>query len=157
MPRMMSSPPPPDGEKALSPEEERLSDGPPQALEGLHILVVDDEVDARDLFAMVLRYTRAHVSVAGNVDEALRVFVADRPDLLVSDIGMPGEDGYSLIRRVRLLSAEAGGAVPALALTAFTGPEHRARALEAGFTEHLPKPVDPDRLIEVVTRLALAR
>lgn len=158
MPRMMSSPPPPDGEKALSPEEDRPSgDGAPQALEGLHILVVDDEVDARDLFAMVLRYTRAHVSVAGNVDEALRVFVSDRPDLLVSDIGMPGEDGYSLIRRVRRLSAEAGGAVPALALTAFTGPENRARALEAGFTEHLPKPVDPDRLIEVVTRLALAR
>ena len=155
---MISSSPPPDGETAPSPEEERLiGDGPTEALEGLHILVVDDEIDARDLFAMVLRYTRAHVSVAGNVDEALRVFVADRPDLLVSDIGMPGEDGYSLIRRVRLLSAEAGGDVPALALTAFTGPEHRAKALEAGFTEHLPKPVDPDRLIEVVTRLALAR
>lgn len=157
MPRMMSSPPP-DGENALSPEEERLSgDGIHQALEGLHILVVDDELDARDLFAMVLRYTRAHVTVAGSVEEALRVFVADRPDLLVSDIGMPGEDGYSLIRRVRQLSVEAGGAVPALALTAFTGPENRAKALEAGFTEHVPKPVDPDLLIEVVTRLALAR
>lgn len=156
---MMSSPPPPDGANAPAPEADEGpgGDGAMQALAGLHILVVDDEVDARDLFVMVLRYTCAQVSEAGNVDEALRVFVADRPDLLVSDIGMPGEDGYSLIRRVRRLSVEAGGAIPALALTAFTGPEHRARALEAGFTEHLSKPVDPDQLIEVVTRLALAR
>jgi CheY-like chemotaxis protein len=138
-------------------EQESAQDRAPQSLEGLHILVVDDEVDARDLFAMVLRSTRAHVSVAGNVDEALAAFVDDRPDLLVSDIGMPGQDGYSLIRRVRLLSAEAGGDIPAIALTAFTGPEHRARALEAGFTMHVPKPVDPDRLIEVVTQLALGR
>jgi CheY-like chemotaxis protein len=137
--------------------EEVARDRAPQTLEGLHILVVDDEVDARDLFAMVLRSTRAHVSVAGSVDEALAIFASDRPDLLVSDIGMPVQDGYSLIRRVRMLSPEAGGDIPAIALTAFTGPEHRARALEAGFTLHVPKPVDPDRLIEVVSQLALGR
>lgn len=129
----------------------------PPSLEGLHILVVDDEVDARDLFAMVLRSTRAKVSTAGSVDEALKVFVDDRPDLLVSDIGMPIQDGYSLIRQVRMLSPDAGGNIPAVALTAFTGAEHRARALAAGFTVHLPKPVDPDRLIEVVSQLALGR
>lgn len=67
---------------------------------------------------------------------------------------MPAQDGYSLIRRVRMLSYEAGGRIPAVALTAFTGPEHRARALDAGFTMHVPKPVDPDRLVEVVTQLA---
>jgi CheY-like chemotaxis protein len=127
-------------------------------LEGLHILVVDDEVDARELFAMVLRSTGARVTVAGGVDEALAAFVAGRPDVLISDIGMPGEDGYSLIRRVRSLSADAGGSIPAVALTAFTSREHRERALASGFTMHVPKPVDPDRLIAVAIELAaLAR
>lgn len=128
--------------------------GATRPLDKLRILVVDDEVDARDLFAMVLRSTGALVTTAGSVDEALAAFVEQRPDILVSDIGMPGQDGYSLIRRVRMLSAEAGGTVPAVALTAFTGPENRARALDAGFTMHVPKPVDPDRLIEVATQLS---
>lgn len=128
--------------------------GATRPLDKLRILVVDDEVDARELFAMVLRSTGALVTVAGSVDEALAAFVDQRPDILVSDIGMPGQDGYSLIRRVRMLSAEAGGTVPAVALTAFTGPEHRARALDAGFTMHVPKPVDPDRLIAVATQLS---
>ncbi|MDB4930803.1 MAG: hypothetical protein JWM10_3287 [Myxococcaceae bacterium] len=127
-------------------------------LEGTHILVVDDEADARELFAMVLRSTGARVTVASGADEALAAFVAGRPDVLMSDIGMPGEDGYSLIRRVRSLSADAGGNIPAVALTAFTSAEHRQRALAAGFTLHVCKPVDPDRLIAVAVELAaLAR
>jgi CheY-like chemotaxis protein len=145
-------------------EAERSSDAVPRRfhdddrsaslLEVVHILLVDDEADARELFAMVLRSTGARVTLAGSVDEALAAFVAGRPDVLFSDIGMPGEDGYSLIRRVRSLSADAGGSIPAVALTAFTGPEHRARALAAGFTLHVAKPIDPDRLIEVARELA---
>lgn len=122
-------------------------------LHGLHVLVVDDEADARELIAMVLRSASAQVSVAGSVDEALGAFAASRPDVLVSDVGMPGHDGYSLIRRVRMLSAAAGGLVPAAALTAFTGAENRMRALDAGFTVHVAKPIDPDRLIAVVSDL----
>ena len=129
-------------------------EGAAQRLARLHILVVDDEVDARELFAMVLRSTGASVTAAGSVDQALAAFSKERPDILVSDIGMPGQDGYSLIRRVRMLSAEAGGRIPAVALTAFTGADHRARALDAGFTMHVGKPIDPDRLIEVATQLA---
>ena len=126
-------------------------------LEGVYVLVVDDDDDARELSAIVLRSVGARVALAASADEALGVFVAERPDVLVSDIGMPIRDGYSLIRQVRTLGVDAGGHLPALALTAFVGAEHRALALEAGFTRHEPKPVHPDRLIELVCQLAALR
>lgn len=123
-------------------------------LTGVRVLVVDDEVDNRELFVLLLGSCGAEVRSASSAAEAFAALRRDPPHLLVSDIAMPFEDGYNLIRRVRLLSVDEGGRLPALALTAFVGAEHQARALEAGFTRHEPKPVDPDRLIEVVRQLA---
>ena len=134
--------------------EEPTEHAAQDVLQGLRVLVVDDEADARELFALVLSSFGAQVTMAGGVEEAVAAFGRERPDILVSDIGMPGQDGYSLIRRVRLWSVEDGGRVPAVALTAFVGPEYRARALDAGFTMYATKPIDPDRLIEVVAQLA---
>jgi CheY-like chemotaxis protein len=123
-------------------------------LSGVRVLLVDDDPDARELFAMVLRNDGAQVATADSAEAALAAFALARPDVLLSDIGMPGQDGYSLMRRVRALAAEAGGRVPSLALTAFTGPDHRARAIEAGFTMHAGKPIDPERLVAVTAELA---
>ncbi|MDB4930804.1 MAG: hypothetical protein JWM10_3288 [Myxococcaceae bacterium] len=123
-------------------------------LTGVRVLVVDDEVDARELFAMVLESCGARVTIAASAAEAFAALQRERPQVLVSDIGMPGEDGHSLIRRVRALPAAAGGATPAVAVTAFTGAEHRARALAAGFDLHVAKPFEPAALVAVVRRLA---
>ena len=125
-------------------------------LEGLHVLVVDDEADTRDLLVEMLTSCKASVSTAASVAEALRAVRERRPDLVVSDIGMPGEDGYGLIKRLRALSAEEGGTVPAVALTAFARAEDRARALVAGFDLHVPKPVDPIELIAELASLVKA-
>jgi CheY-like chemotaxis protein len=123
-------------------------------LTGVSVLVVDDEDDARELFAMVLESCGAKVSIAANAAEAFAVLQRERPQVLVSDIGMPGEDGHSLIRRVRALSAADGGVIPAVAVTAFTGAADRARALAAGFDLHVGKPFEPVALVAVVRRLA---
>ncbi len=123
-------------------------------LAGVRVLVVDDEIDARELFAMVLQSCGAVVSTAGGAAEAHAAIARERPQVLVSDIGMPGEDGYSLIRRVRALPDSLGGNVPAVAVTAFTGPDHRARALAAGCTMHVGKPFEPEKLVEIVYRLS---
>jgi CheY-like chemotaxis protein len=88
------------------------------------------------------------------VEEALRRFADRRPDVLVSDIGLPGSDGYALIRRIREMPAGNGGEVPAVALTAYAGADHRARALDAGFQVHAAKPVEADELASLVRRLA---
>jgi CheY-like chemotaxis protein len=123
-------------------------------LQGLRVLVVDDETDARELLAAVLHHHGADVLTAASVDEALPLLQRARPNALVSDIGMPGADGYDLIRRVRALPADEGGATPATALTGFARPEDGARALAAGFTMHMAKPVDPAELVATVRRLA---
>ena len=101
--------------------------------------MVDDEPDARELVAAVLVRSGAQVRTASTVEDAIRQLIERRPDVLLSDIGLPNEDGYALIRRVR----EIDGEVPAGALTAYAGPEDRRRALEAGFHAHIAKPVDP--------------
>ena len=128
----------------------------PQAaiLAGLHVLVVEDDDDTRQLLAAVFGRAGARVTAAGSAAEALDAARSLRPDVLVADVGMPGEDGYSLIARVRALGAGAGGDVPAAALTAYARPEDRARALEAGFQTHIPKPSDPAALTDAVARLA---
>lgn len=126
----------------------------PPELDGLKVLVVDDEPDARQLLAVVLQQCGADVTMAASVEEALSAFERIKPDVLVSDIGMPGEDGYSLIRKIRALPAERGGRIPAAALTAYAGAEDRKRALLAGFHLHIPKPVDPMELVAVVATLA---
>ena len=93
------------------------------------------------------------MTVAGSAAEALEAIVADIPDLLISDIGMPGEDGYELIRRVRELPAENGGRVPAIALTAYARAEDRMQALRAGYQMHVPKPVELAELVAVAASL----
>ena len=122
-------------------------------LEGIKVLVVDDEPDARALVKRLLEDRQAQVTAAGSVAEALECFQAERPDVMVSDIGMPGEDGYSLIRRVRALGPEHGGNTPAIALTAYARAEDRLKALMAGFQVHASKPVDATELLVLVATL----
>jgi PAS domain S-box-containing protein len=123
-------------------------------LAGVRVLVVDDEPDARALVKRVLEDCGAVVTAVGSAAEAVPRVAADRPDVLVSDIGMPDEDGYALIRRVRALGPESHGDVPALALTAYARSEDRVRAVYAGFQSHVPKPVEPDELVMMVAGLA---
>jgi PAS domain S-box-containing protein len=126
-------------------------------LTGRRILVVDDEADARDLLREILSQAGAEVAVVACADEALETLRRWRPDVLVSDIGMPGDDGYVLIRKVRALRPEEGGHVRALALTAYARSEDRALALEAGFHTHIAKPVDPLELTALIAGLAPER
>ena len=121
-------------------------------LHGLRILVVDDEPDARHVLAAILRGRGAHVATAGSAAEGLERLEQTLPHLLIADIGMPGEDGYELIRRVRALPLPAGH-VPAIALTAYGRPEDRARCLLLGYQLHVPKPVAPDDLLAAVEQL----
>ncbi|MDB5297380.1 MAG: sensor hybrid histidine kinase [Phycisphaerales bacterium] len=127
---------------------------PSALIAGVRVLVVDDESDARELVRVLLAECGAVVTTAGSAAEALDRFAADRPDVLVSDIGMPGEDGYALIRRVRALGPDHGGRVPALALTAYARSEDRVRAVLAGFQSHVAKPVEPSELITMIASLA---
>jgi PAS domain S-box-containing protein len=124
-----------------------------ERLNGLRVLVVDDDVDARDLARRLLESCRADVSTASSSEEALRALSGERFDVLVSDIGMPGEDGYALMRRVRALPAERNGDIPAVALTAYARGEDRLKAIRAGFHVHAAKPVDPAELIAAVANL----
>lgn len=123
-------------------------------LDGLRVLVVDDEQDARSLVTEVLEGHGARVTSVGSAAEALREIQRERPDVLVSDIGMPEEDGYSLIRSVRALTGGGAKEIPAAALTAYARKEDRTRAMYAGFQAHVAKPVDPDELLIVVATLA---
>jgi PAS domain S-box-containing protein len=124
------------------------------ALDGLRVLVVEDEADARQLLAVALERHGAEVIAVSSAQEALAAIESATPDVIISDIGMPREDGYALIRKVRALPRERGGNIPAAALTAYAGSEDRKRALLAGFQAHIPKPVDPSELIAVVASLA---
>ncbi|MDQ3815448.1 MAG: PAS domain S-box protein, partial [Armatimonadota bacterium] len=129
---------------------------PTISLKGVRVLLVDDEADARELLTTILEGAGAEVRTAGSSPQALEVFEALeqwRPDVLVSDIGMPSQDGYSLIRRVRSLPPERGGQIPAVALTAYARAEDRLRALSAGYQMHVPKPVEPNELPLVVASL----
>jgi signal transduction histidine kinase/ActR/RegA family two-component response regulator len=122
-------------------------------LDGLSVFLVDDEADARDAICMLLRQSGATVKAFGSASEAFDAVKAERPHVLLSDIAMPGEDGYSLMQRLRALPPTQGGAVRAAALTAYAGAEDRARALAAGYDEHLVKPVNPSELIRAAARL----
>jgi len=123
------------------------------SLAGAHIVVVDDDPTVVELIREVLVQAGADVVDSRSTDEALREVVRRRPDVLVSDIEMPGQDGYSLIRKLRALGPEQGGKIPAIALTAFGRPEDRIRSLQAGFNIHLTKPVDPAELIASVASM----
>jgi PAS domain S-box-containing protein len=124
------------------------------SLRGLRVLVVDDDPDALDLIATILRRAEAETRLCSSPPEALAVLRSWTPHVLVSDIEMPGEDGYSLIRKVRELSGPDGGQIPAVALTAYGRPEDRVRSLSAGFSMHVAKPVDPVELGVIVANLA---
>jgi two-component system, chemotaxis family, CheB/CheR fusion protein len=126
------------------------------SLENLHILVVDDEADTRDLLKIVLEGYGAEVVTAESAAVAMANLTENpgRYDVLISDIGMPKENGYSLIRQVRTLAAPAGGQIPAAALTAYASEQERERAIEAGFQTHIAKPVNPVQLALIVANLA---
>jgi CheY-like chemotaxis protein len=120
----------------------------------LRVLVVDDETDAREMVNATLTQSGAEVRESSSVAEALEMIEEWHPDVLMSDIGMPDEDGYALIRKVRSLSQERGGGTPAAALTAYAREEDRRLALAAGFHVHLSKPVGRGELITTVADLA---
>jgi len=119
----------------------------------VHILVVDDESDAREVLARLLVQAGARVSQASSVREAIKMFHRAGPELLISDIAMPDEDGYDLIRELRKLPASEGGKVPAIAVTAYAREEDRKRALAAGFQAHVAKPIQPNEMLLVVEQL----
>jgi CheY-like chemotaxis protein len=119
-------------------------------LAGLTLLVVDDDEDGRELARRVLVECNARVLSAGSAADALALVESQRPDMMISDIGMPEMDGFTLLKNVRALGEARGGALPAIALTAFARPEDRAQALEAGFAAHLVKPVEPQQLLAAI-------
>jgi signal transduction histidine kinase/ActR/RegA family two-component response regulator len=119
-------------------------------LERVRVLVVEDESDARELIKRVLEQYHAEVRTAGSANEALEALVGSRPDVIISDIGMPGVDGYEFMRQVRRRASEHGGRVPAIALTAFARSEDRTRALMAGYQMHIAKPIEPHELVASV-------
>jgi PAS domain S-box-containing protein len=125
-----------------------------EMLKGLRVLVVEDNLDDREVLFAELAQQGAMVSASASAAEALSGLDEFRPDVLVADIAMPGEDGYSLIRKIRASPLDHGGLTPAIALTAYAGDANRKRALEAGFQKHMTKPADPDELARTILRLA---
>ena len=133
-------------------------DGPvARSLSGLRLLIVDDEADAREVMRFMLERGGAQVRTADSAAQALDAIREAQPDLLISDIGMPVEDGYVLVRRLRAMEEGLGRRLPAIALTAYASEEDTRRALAAGFDAHLSKPVDPARLIDIAAGLASSR
>ena len=137
------------GARDLMPPDEA-----PDRLDGLRILVVDDEADTRELLRQGLEYCGATVKVVGTAAETIDALLSSVPDILISDIGMPGTDGYDLIRQVRALPPDRGAKVPAIALTAYTRIEDRLQALRAGYDMHVPKPVELAELCAVAASVA---
>lgn len=125
-----------------------------RALGGLRILVIEDDEDTREVVRRLLETAGAEVMSAGSAPEGMEMFCSARPDLLLVDIAMPGEDGFSFLRRVRAMCPEEGGLTPAAALTARAVMEDRLESLRAGFQAHMAKPVPPAELIEVMASLA---
>ena len=150
------------GPKAIEPERVHPAAGGSvpfdcsPGLDGLRILIVDDDADIRALLIYTLEVCGAEVMAAASADEAISALTASSPpmDILISDIGMPDEDGYALLRRVRALEPENGGRIPAIALTAYARTQDRRAALLAGFQSHVAKPVEPAELIAVIANLA---
>jgi CheY-like chemotaxis protein len=139
-----------------------LPEGPPEiavdaqqpSLTGCRLLVVDDEPDALDLIATILKDEGAQVRTASSVSEALTELEGERPHVLLADIGMPGADGFALIREVRRRDAQWSGHLPAAAITAYAGDEDRKRAIAAGFDRHVPKPISRAALVAAVASLS---
>ncbi|MBV9948847.1 MAG: response regulator [Myxococcales bacterium] len=122
-------------------------------LDGTTVLFVDDQPEARELVSIVLGQCGARVITVETAERAMRALGVCVPDILISDVGLPDEDGYTLIRKIRALGPAAGGNVPAIALTAFARPEDQRRARDEGFQVHMAKPVEPDELVSLVASL----
>ena len=132
-----------------------MNDSP--RLDGVRVLVVDDAIHVRAVVTDILGQAGAEVTAVASAEEALAALEAKPPDVLLSDLAMPGLGGYWLIGQVRALPKDRGGVTPAAALTAFTSPEQRASVLRAGFQLHLEKPIGVEALVRAVATLALKR
>jgi hypothetical protein len=132
--------------------EQRTRQEEPQ-LDGVRVLVVEDDPDTLDLIRFILEQSGAEVSTALSTGAALQLLERWRPDVLVSDLALPDQDGYELIAHVRSRAPESSGNIPAVALSAYARTEDRIRAIAAGFQMHVTKPVDPDELVAVVANL----
>jgi signal transduction histidine kinase/ActR/RegA family two-component response regulator len=132
---------------------DEVSTKPVPSLDGMNVLVVDDDWDSRELVTVVLKASGAEVVSVTSAIEALRELALRRFDVLLSDVGMAEMDGYALISQIRQLPAERGGTIPAAALTAYAGIENQRRALSAGYQMHIPKPIGPSELVTAVARL----
>ncbi|MDZ7958624.1 MAG: ATP-binding protein [Aulosira sp. DedQUE10] len=122
-------------------------------LTGIKILVVDDDIDSREFYTFVLEQSGANVTAVGSATDALQALAQSKPDILLSDIGMPEMDGYMLMRQVKALQTEPGKQIPSIALTAYAGEINQQQALLAGFQKHLSKPVEPDELVKAITNI----
>ncbi len=142
-----------DAKKDPIPGLKELGSNQKNELSGKKILVIDDEADARELISRILSYCKASVIMAATAREGLELLKREKPDVIVSDVSMPDKDGYEFIREVRQLSAENGGNIPAVALTAFARAEDMTKAISAGYQKHLCKPVDSHELVTVVNQL----
>src|SRR5262249_39187733 len=136
---------------------QRASTADAEILKGLRILVVDDDSDGREVLAVQLAQQGATTSVSPSADDALRKLDTFKPDIIVADIGMPGEDGYSLIRKVRNRPLGPSRRTPAIALTAYAGDANRRRALNAGYQKHISKPAQPEELTLTIADLVRRR
>jgi CheY-like chemotaxis protein len=125
----------------------------PDRLDGVNVLIVDDDEDTRDFLKSGLEHCGAHVSFSTSAEEAMTALNANLPDIVISDIGMPLVDGYELIRQIRALPPAQGGKLPAVALTAYARFEDRLKALKAGYQMHVPKPVELTELVAVINSL----
>ncbi len=142
--------------------EVAIGEGPPlrsleQRLAGINVLVVEDEPDAREVVGALLESRGAHVVLTASAAEAYTSLDRELPDIIVSDIGMPDEDGYQFVRRVRNLSPDRGGSTPIVALTAYASPQDRRKTREAGYSHHLAKPVDAEELVNVLASFSTGR
>jgi signal transduction histidine kinase/ActR/RegA family two-component response regulator len=126
-----------------------------ESLKGLRLLLVEDDEDSREMLKIMFEQYDMEIAAVASAVEALETIRQIQPDILISDVGLPGVDGYELIRKIRQLSPEQGGTVPAVALTGYASLQDRARALDSGYQEHLSKPVDIDRLLELVKGLVM--
>lgn len=138
-------------------EDREVLNSPPQdnwsSLKGLQVLVIDDNLDALELTKLILEGYEMEVQIADSASKGFKIFSQLKPDILVCDITMPVENGYSLIRKIRTLGVEQGGEIPAIALTASMRDEERILSLEAGFQMHLAKPFEIDNLVAAVAQL----
>ncbi|MGM3308001.1 response regulator [Anabaena sp. WFMT] len=133
-------------------QDSQLSE-PSLDLQGIHVLVVDDETDTRDFVAFLLEQAGARVIVTASAGEAFTALTQFQPDVLLSDIGMPEMDGFMLMRQIRALPPEKGGQIPAIALTAYAGDFNQQQSLQAGFQQHIAKPIEPEGLIRAISTL----